>query len=280
MNAPKSFFDYTNYRDLLKSLIDDRKTEGKTFSYRWFSQKAGYSSPNFLKLILEGKRNLTNDGIERISQVFQFDKKEKTFFRILVHLNQTKDEQQREALLKDLFHFLGQAHPVAALLNNYNYYAKWYFIAIRELIGAGGGGLSAEGMAQRIQPNLSVNQVQEALDALVALQMIIKRDTGYVVTDKMISTGDEITALAVTQYHLNMLRLAGESISRFSKEEREISCVTLSLTPEKATEAKKMIQEFRKQLWALETEDPHKEVYQINFQLFPMTSSKKGVRHR
>lgn len=274
----RSFFEFTNYRELLKFLIEKRKEEGKTFSFRWFSQKAGYTSPNFLKLILEGKRNLTEDGVERVSQVFQFNQKERSFFRILVQLNQAKTNDHRQTLVNDLIKLLGPGGQSLLSIEQYNYYAKWYYIPLRELIGATDGRLTATEMARRIQPNLTTEQVEEALSTLRHLGLIKQEGESISLTEKLLTTGDEVSMVGVTQYHLNMLRLAGESIARFSREEREVSSVTLSLTPAKASEAKKMIQEFRKKLWALETDETNKEVYQINFQLFPMTSSKRTGR--
>jgi uncharacterized protein (TIGR02147 family) len=275
----KTFFEYTNYRELIKNLIEKRKVEGKPFSYRWYSQKAGYSSPNFLQLILEGKRNLTNDGVERFCTVFGLNKKEKTFFRILVQFNQAKTSEEKDALAKDLINFLGRSDQYLLKMEQYNYYAKWYHIPLRELIASNGESLSIDDIGSRMQPNVTRSQVEDAISSLLNLGLIRKEGEKYYVTDSLITTGDEIAATAVGQYHLNMLRLAGESISRFAREEREISCVTLSLTLEKAAEAKKMIQDFRKKLWALETDQTNREVYQINFQLFPMSSSKRsGVK--
>ncbi len=274
-----SFYEHTNFRELLRDLIKLRKIEGKVFSFRWFSQKAGYSSPNFLKLVIEGQRNLTPDGIERLSQVFKFSTKQKTFFRILVQFNQAKTPESKESLVNDLMNFVGPKGTALLKKSQYNYYAKWYYIPIRELIVSSTESLTVEEISQRLSPSLTLAQVEEAIKALLGLELITQQQGRYQGTEKILSTGDEISMLAVTQYHLNMLRLAGESMSRFHSSEREISSVTLSLTPEKALEAKKMIQDFRKKLWALETKEGKKEVYQINFQLFPMTTSKrKGAK--
>lgn len=274
--TPKTFFEYTNYRELIKNLIEKRKVDSKPFSFRWYSQKAGYSSPNFLQLVLENKRNLTNDGVERFCTVFGLNKKEKTYFRILVQFNQAKTSEEKDALAKDLINFLGRSDQYLLKMEQYNYYAKWYHIPLRELIASNGDNLTLEEIGSRMQPNITRSQVEDALNSLLNLGLIRKEGEKYFVTDNLITTGDEIAATAVTQYHLNMLRLAGESISRFQREEREVSCVTLSLTLEKAAEAKRMIQEFRKKLWALETDQPNREVYQMNFQLFPMSSAKKS----
>jgi uncharacterized protein (TIGR02147 family) len=271
----KSFFEYTNYRELMKVLIENRKAAGKSFSYRWYSQKAGYNSPNFLQLILDGKRNLTNDGVERFCNVFQLDKREKTYLRILVQFNQAKTNEEKDALAKDLINFLGRSDQYLLKMEQYNYYAKWYFIPIRELIASSGSALDIDEIGSRLRPTIVRSQVEEAIKSLLHLGMIHQEDDKFYVTDNLVTTGDEISATAVTQYHLNMLRLAGESISRFPREEREISSVTLSLTREKALEAKKLTQEFRKKLWTLETEETDREVYQINFQLFPMTAKAR-----
>jgi hypothetical protein len=39
------------------------KEQDRFFSHRFFARKAGFSSPNFLKLVMSSQRNLTHESI-------------------------------------------------------------------------------------------------------------------------------------------------------------------------------------------------------------------------
>ena len=49
--------DYDDYRAYLSELIQFLRTSKRGFSFRRFSKRAGYQSPNFLKLVIDGQRN-------------------------------------------------------------------------------------------------------------------------------------------------------------------------------------------------------------------------------
>jgi uncharacterized protein (TIGR02147 family) len=69
-----------------------------------------------------------------------------------------------------------------------------------------------------------------------------------------------------------MIQRAAESIERTLPEKRDISSLTIALSEEKFKEAKRRIQEFRRELNILLSEDGKADsVYQINFQIFNLS---------
>ena len=62
--------DYDDYRAYLSELIDFLRTSKRGFSFRRFSKRAGYQSPNFLKLVIDGQRNLSDDSIAKFAGAF------------------------------------------------------------------------------------------------------------------------------------------------------------------------------------------------------------------
>lgn len=60
-------FAYLDYREFLRDYYLTRKTTGRGFSYRSFSRRAGLKSPNYLKLVIDGDRNLSTDMAERFA---------------------------------------------------------------------------------------------------------------------------------------------------------------------------------------------------------------------
>jgi len=83
-----SIFEYDDYRAYLRDLYEHLKKTGTHFSYRSFSSKAGFRSPNILKLVIDGKRNLSPQSVQKFARALNLKKDEAEFFRILVNLNQ------------------------------------------------------------------------------------------------------------------------------------------------------------------------------------------------
>jgi uncharacterized protein (TIGR02147 family) len=64
-----------NYRDMLALKFTHLKATQK-FSYRRVSWDAGWSSPNFFKLVLKGDRNLTPTSAIALAQALQLTDEE------------------------------------------------------------------------------------------------------------------------------------------------------------------------------------------------------------
>ena len=102
----------------------------------------------------------------------------------------------------------------------------------------------------------------------------VKRDKSarLVQAERNITTAREVQSLAISNFHRQMIQRASESIERTQPEKRDVSSLTLALSKEKFTEAKRRIQEFRRELNVLLSEEGKSEaVYQVNFQIFNLS---------
>ncbi|MGE3756344.1 MAG: TIGR02147 family protein [Pseudobdellovibrionaceae bacterium] len=232
-------FEFDDYRQLLKALIEKRKSEGKVFSYRWFAKQAGFSSPNFLKLVIDGERNLSDDSIEKVIRVFHLDKKEGTFFRILVNLSQAKSSELKQELSEQILKLkgFGKAHPLYE--QQYRYYSEWYHVAIRELIASENFEENPEWIASQLNPKISPKMANSALALLAELQMIQRDSNGRLQTlHNRVSASHPIVKSSVVTFHKTMIQLGSESLERYATNEREVSSVTTSFSPESLEKAK------------------------------------------
>src|SRR5262249_32035516 len=69
----KPVYDYMDYRCFLKERFSSLKARNPLFSYRSFSRLAGTKSSGFLKLIIDGRRNLGDDGIMMVARGFKLN---------------------------------------------------------------------------------------------------------------------------------------------------------------------------------------------------------------
>ena len=279
-NDSPMIFEYDNYRTFLTDLYKSLKEETEHFSFRFFSRQAGFRSPNFLKLVMEGKRNLSPESIEKFAKGLKLNKNEADFFRSLVLLNQATTVEEKkfhaEAVIRSRFY--RKAYPLKQA--QYDYYAQWYLIPIRELVDTIGFREDPEWIAHQLTPPITISEAKKGLEALEQLGLIKRNEKGKLVqTDAFVSTGDEVASASVFQYHKEMIQKGIDSLDRFPASEREISSVTVALSPQAASQVKELIQRFRKELLALANQEKNSEgVYQVNFQLFPLTKKPEGEK--
>lgn len=89
MLAP-SLFKYTEYRSYLKDFYLFQKKANTAYTYEKFSQKAQVRSPNFLKLVIDGKKNLTPKTLLQFANALKLDEIERNYFEALVFENQAE----------------------------------------------------------------------------------------------------------------------------------------------------------------------------------------------
>ena len=272
MKRPK-IYDYTDYRAFLKDLFRFRKQKDNFFSYRYFSGRAGFSSPNFLKLVIDGKRNLTSASLAKVAKGFEFRTQEREFFENLVFMNQAKDHEEKNYYLKKMMSLQGYTKVRKIEKQSYEYFSRWYNPAIREIVMFGQRNFTAEQIASALSPKITVREVERALKLLLALGLIRKTKDGlWEQSDPALSTGPEVESIAIANYHREMLTLAADSLERYTSKERDITALTLRVNHRSMDEIKKRTARFRRELLelALEEEDAD-QVIQINLQAFPLT---------
>ena len=76
-------FDYLDYRAFISELFVFQKKHVPGFSHRYFARKAGFAAPNFLKLVMDGKRNLTPASLAKVARGFGLNKREREYFERL-----------------------------------------------------------------------------------------------------------------------------------------------------------------------------------------------------
>jgi uncharacterized protein (TIGR02147 family) len=267
-----SVLNYTDFRRFLMDYYAAMKAQTPYFSYRYFSKLAGFSSPNFLKLVMEGKRNLSGEGIEKFACAMKLKPAEARQFRMLVLMNQATVPEERDYYTRQILksRVFRRLKPLTPEL--YEYYSEWFHVPLRELVARSDFRADPHWIGRQFTPPLSESQVANGLSLLEKLGLIARNEAGQItVTDTLISTGDEVEGQAIKNFHREMIKKGAEAIDRFAKPERDISSLTVGVSHGNAARMKQMIQEFRKELLAVTGEEQVvEEIVQVNFQLFPL----------
>lgn len=268
-------FTYINYRKLLKDLYNERKKKDSYFSYRYIAQKVGFSSAGFFTNIIQGKRNISSEFIFKFADVFQLKKSEVDYFELLVHFDQAKNHEQKKYYLEKILAHKKSKVKVTDTWQ-YEFYSKWYYTAIRELIDLYPFKGDFTELAKRVSPPIKPADAKKAVELLEKMGIIHMNEHGiYEQTDNLITTGYEAYSVAISNFLMQMSDLAKEAIDLYPRDKRDISTLTLTLSEQGFATIQERLKSFRRELMEIHREDKSQKrqdrVYHINFHIFPLS---------
>jgi uncharacterized protein (TIGR02147 family) len=271
MGMPK-LVDYLDYRAYLRDYYSAKKAL-RGLSFRSFSQRAGLGSPNYLKLVMDGDRNLSDAMAARFAKALNLDADDSAYFGNLVRFCQAKGSEERAGLFGKLtgFQRYQQARPLDAA--HADYHCQWYLPALRELAARADFSADPSWIARMLSPPISEQQAKEGLALLLRLGLLVREKSGRITQGELlVSTGAEVRTVHIASYHRMMLERAIQSIDGFTPDQRDISALTLCMGKGGLKRLKLRLQRFRRELLELSTEEKNpKQVVQVNLQLFPLS---------
>ena len=263
---------YTNYRVFLHDYYAFKKATSPAFSLRYFASKAGLSSHAHLKLVMDGKRNITKNTVVKIIQGLDLTDERAVYFENLVFFNQATTDKEKSFYYGKLVKSTPGSRLRKLEQAQFRIFTEWYHSVIRELVELRGFNPAPEWISRRLGGLVTPAQAAESLKLLASLGLISKTANSYRQQQSLITTEDEVKDMLVRQYHRQMLDLAKESMEGVSADRRDISAVTFSIQRKDFPALKKHLQLMRKELLDFSSEAGNgDDVVQVNIQLFPLT---------
>jgi uncharacterized protein (TIGR02147 family) len=273
-------FAYDHYRPFVADMVGALRESDGGFSFRNFAKKAGLKSPNFIKLVVDGHRNLSGASVHAIAGGLGLSPAETRFFDALVRYNHARTERERAWRYAELCasRMSGGLHVLAP--SQFAYYSRWYAVAIRELAALPGFVADPEVIGARLRPPVSAPEVEEALDTLLRLGLLVEHGDTLEPSEPDVATTPEVSGTLVMEFHRTMIRQALTALAELPPSQRHVSSVTLAVS--RASFAKiaqriELLWEEIVTLTAADTAAPDAEVFQLNVQLFPLTQSPEEM---
>ena len=271
-----SIYGYTNYRDYLSAFYDVRKKSRRGYSYRQFSQQAGFTSPNYLKLVIDGQRNLSSQSVEQFIDALGLSTPMAAYFRCLVSLNQADDTEEKAELFQKLMRLTPATRRYELESDAMEYLQHWIYPVLREMVLNGEFRDDPHWIERRLNGRSDIRQITHALNFLRTRGFIFKDESGkYQAKDDIVISSDEVRSLAIRTYHRRALEQAITMLEDLPMNQREFGALIFQLPEGSVPELKQKLKEFRKELHAWALEEAKKEsqsiVMQCNFQMFPQS---------
>lgn len=265
-----NIFNFMNYRDYLRAFYNEEKAARRGFSYRVMAEQAGFGSKSFIKLIIDGKKNLTPESLRKLNNVLKLSEKSFSYFSDLVAFNQARSLRDRNENLKRLFSYRKRNPGRLVLQDQYEFYAQWFHNTIRELLPLFDFKEDYGALGKMVDPPISAREARDSVRLLLKLKLIRKAGNSYVQASPIITTGDEVMTAAVQNFHVQNLALAAASIDECEGPRRDLSCLVLGLSEQGIERVKKETREFRKKLLEIARDDKNPAcVYHYAMQFFP-----------
>ena len=265
-------FKYENYRTFLRDYFIEQKQLMKMFSHRFFARRAGFASSSFCSHVMDGKKNLSVESINKMISGLELDGKAARYFETLVLYNQSKTLHERELYFTQLNKIRKSTKFYRVNKKQFIFYDKWYYSVIRELAVYGNWGGDFEKLGKMVIPPVSKEKAKKSVSTLLEIGLLAKDDKGKYHQSSKVITGESAPPVAINKLKKEFLFKAIDSEEKFKKPQKYSSSATLSMSVKSYEKAKKMIDELRRQILVMAMDDPKVEkVFQANFQMFPLT---------
>lgn len=276
MSWKPDVFDYLDYREYLRDYFEAAKENIPAFSHRYFARRAGFGSSNYVHLVMNGKRNLSVESLRQVIDGLGLNAEEAEFFSGLVNFNQAKDPQAKDEAFEKVAasRRFRQAREIDH--STWEYLSHWYYPAIREMAARPDFQNDPDWIASQLWPAITPAKARKAMRLLFDLGLLEEAEDGTVRrVSPSLTTGHEVRAVAVRNYHRQMLERAVEAVDLKPAALREVSGMTTCIRRDTVDELKGRIRQFRETLMERCDADEDPEiVYQINIQMFPLSQSE------
>lgn len=151
--------------------------------------------------------------------------------------------------------------------------ADWYHGAILELTYVKGFRSDPKWIAQQF--GISEPEAIQAIRRLERMKLLVRQNGVLKKANEQVSSGNKaITTPAHKRLQMQVLTKAKESLENDPIEIRNMSSMAMAIDPEKMPIAKKMIQDFSRELCRYLESGKRAQVYQLGICFYPI--SKKG----
>lgn len=267
-----NIFEYTDFRQFIADRLDELQAENPKYSRRYICHKLGLASNNYLKMILDGARTLTDKLAPKLAETLGLSEQETDFFLDLVTYNQSKTTEAKKKALEDLRLHRRFVKVQRMTIDAFDYIADPLTLTMRELAALDDFSEDPEWISAHLLRPATARQIQDAIATLERLGQLVRDESGRLrVADAHQDAGEQLGSVPVRTYHLNMLKLAGEAME-LPVSQRYFQGLTVSIPASAYGRVVEKIQEAVEDIRRIVDEStPSEQVYHLEVTFFPLT---------
>lgn len=240
---------YQSYRDFLRDFFDYKKSLRAGFSYRQFAGLVGLKSPNYLQLVIQGKRNLTETTGRRLGEALKLHKNEVAYLEALIRLENALNDSEKIKAQKNVHSCLKKLLTRFVKEEAQDILAKWYYLLIREMVLVQDFEPSGEYISSRLQNMISVAEAEKAFKFLLNSGYLEFKDGNYTQAEPVLDTGVDIFNHDFMQeYHAQLLATWSQNIEKLGYKNQELGVLNIPIPKTKIPELQEKIRQFQDEI--------------------------------
>ncbi len=250
------------YLNILREDLSQRQRVNPSYSIRAYARDLEMNSST-LSQILSGKRTLPLKNSKTVAAKLNLNPQESTLFIESINRSCLSIDDIKISPLDQRF-MLDESY--------FKVIAEWEHYAVLDLYDLHDFRNDTDYMAKKLK--ITQERLEVVLQNLMTSGLLIRTAGEYIKAHQDIRTTEDKKGEALNAAHLEELELAKSKLQGVDKELRDFSSSTFALDPEKLTEAKIIIREFRQKMTALLKNGKKEEVYMLAIQFFPLTGEE------
>ncbi len=274
--SPPLIQNFVNYRDFLREFYFHKKSLRSGFSFRQFASMCKLKSPNYLQLVMNGSRNLSEESAIGVASAMRLNVNEKKYFLALVRIENAKTDVEMSLAKREGLSSLKKIVSKEIQKSSDQILNKWHHLVIRELVFLPDFEPSSEYVVSSLKNALSIKEAQESLDFLIKSGSIRFNGLKWYVDDSVVDTGDDIFLHTKMQkYHADVLRFWVTNLEQMDGAHQELGLINIPINSNKISELKLRMRQFQDETigW-LQSEDKANCVIQLGLYLMPISKIK------
>jgi uncharacterized protein (TIGR02147 family) len=277
--ARPNIYQYHDHLSFLKDWLVYLKKEEPGFSMRTLAVKSQLAV-GYLPMCLNKSRVLSTKGLHKIVRHLRLGAQERKYLELLHLAGTTEEPDIRLRAIRDMSR-LGSFREVNPNeVDVYQYLTKWYYVAIREMVGLTDFKADTKWIQKRLGGRLSLAEVEQALDFLLAKGFLLKDENGAfkLPADRQLDCNEGIFKASLGEFHRQMLHLAANAIERVPRSFRYILGHTFSVAVEDLEKVRAILKEAQRKLEDLsQATKGAAHVYHVELACFPLTRVDEGT---
>ncbi len=232
-----------------------------------------------LSMILNRKRNLTEELLLKLLEKFSYNKNEVQFAENLRIISFSQNYQNRKMAIAKINKLKSYRDFNKNEFENYKYLSNWYYVAIKEMSDLKDFNEDVEWIQKRLAYSVNQKQIDEALTFLKQNEILVYKNKKLVAANKDMNCEEGIFKLTLSGFHKQILGLAADAIDTIERDHRRILGHTLTVNENQISEIHNILQEAFEKIKKINLANPEKasqEVYHVELVSIPIT--KKGEK--
>ncbi len=284
-NSAPRVSDYMDYRQYLAGFFQYKRSQTassvRPYNYAAFSAGANIKSPNYLKMIIEGRRNLSEEMVLKFAKALGMNKEATEDFDLLVSYGQATDPAVRNMFLKKLSEHRVQVKLKSGELDKktWDKIPSWAAWVIYAMVDQEGITYDTKTLRELLRGKASEDEIEQALQSLFKSGELVRDPEGQGVkkAHTLINAAEDVPVALVRKLQSQLMYLGLESLYQDAATEREFGTLTMCLTRQEFEEIKFKLRQMRKQInkdnSIARASSKGEKVYQLNIQLFPVSNA-------